>query len=85
MTAPLAVPVAAGTVYLVRRAINIEFQLLNRYTEVGNLKSLKHIRGKDLMGLSLNILFSRSSWKAVLVSLVKLPLGIITFSTVMTY
>jgi hypothetical protein len=78
ITAPIGFLAGAATIYIVRKAVNLEFKGLRKEAEHQDIKltDLPSMNSGDLLETSKEIYLDRESWKAVLLSLVKFPIGL---------
>ncbi|MFB6245786.1 MAG: sensor domain-containing protein [Candidatus Nanohaloarchaea archaeon] len=87
VAAPLALPVLVGTVYIARRSVNVEYKGVREEAERHGveLTSLRKIGGEDFLDLSKKMLSDGNSWSTLLVSLLRLPVGLAAFTYVVFY
>ena len=87
ITAPIGFLAGAATIYTVRKAVNLEFRGLRKEAEHQDihLKDLPSIETGDLLETSKSLYLDKESWKAVLLSLVKFPLGLASFLFITAY
>ncbi len=87
ITAPIGFLAGAATIYIVRKAVNLEFKGLRK--EAGQqdieLEDLPSLESGDLLETSKRLYVDRKSWKSVLLSLVKFPLGLASFVFITAY
>lgn len=87
ITAPIGFLAGAATIYIVRKAVNLEFKGLRKEAEHQdiNLTDLPSVDSGDLLETSKQLYLDRDSWKAVLLSLVKFPIGLASLVFVTAY
>lgn len=87
ITAPIGFLAGAATIYIVRKAVNLEFKGLRKEAEHQdiNLKDLPSLNEGDFLETSKQLYLDRESWKAVLVSLVKFPIGLASLVFITAY
>lgn len=87
VTAPIGFLAGAATLYIMRKTVNLEFKGLRREAEHQdiNLKELPSVDSGDLLEISKQLYLDRESWKAVLLSLVKFPIGLASLVIITAY
>ncbi len=87
ITAPIGFLAGAATIYIVREAVNLEFKGLRKEAEHQdlNLTDLPSVDSGDLLETSKQLYLDRESWKAVLLSLVKFPIGLASLAFITAY
>lgn len=87
ITAPIGLLVGAATLYIIRKAVNIEFKGLRKeasHQEI-ELTKLPSIKQGDLLETSKKLYTDTDSWKAALISLAKFPVGIASLVFISVY
>ena len=87
ITAPIGFFTGAATLYIVRKVVNLEFRGLRVEAENKNIKLnyLPEVGSENLFQTSKDLYLRRDSWKAVLVSLAKFPIGIASLIFITAY
>ncbi len=87
ITAPIGFLAGAATIYIVRKAVNLEFKSLRKEAEHQdlNLTDLPSVDSGDLLETSKQLYFDRESWKAVLLSVAKFPIGLSSLVFITAY
>jgi hypothetical protein len=87
ITAPIGFLAGAATIYIVRKAVNLEFKGLRKEAEHYDIKlsGLQSLEEGDLLETSKQLYLDRESWKAVLLSLVKFPIGLASLVFITAY
>lgn len=87
ITAPIGFLAGAATIYIVRKAVNLEFKGLRKEAEHHDIKLLElpSIDEGDLFETSKQLYMDRESWKAVLLSLAKFPIGLASLIFITVY
>jgi hypothetical protein len=87
ITAPIGFLAGAATIYIVRKAVNLEFKGLRKEAEHYDIKlsGLQSLEEGDLLETSKQLYLNRESWKAVLLSLVKFPIGLASLVFITAY
>jgi len=87
VTAPIGYLAGASTVYIVRRAVNIEFGFLRKEASRQGieLRELPDIEEGGLLKTGKKLYLDRDSWKAVLISLAKFPIGLASLTFISMY
>jgi len=87
VTAPIGYLAGAGTIFIVRRAVNIEFGFLRKEASRQGieLRELPDIEEGDLLKIGKKLYLDRDSWKAVLISLAKFPIGLASLTFISMY
>lgn len=87
VTAPIGFMTGAATLYIVRRAVNLEFKALGeeaKYQDI-ELENLPEMDSSDLFEISKELYLDRKSWIAVIVSLAKFPIGLASLVFITAY
>jgi hypothetical protein len=87
ITAPIGFLAGAATIYIVRKAVNLEFKGLRKEAEHRDidLTDLPSVDSGNLLETSKQLYLDRESWKAVLLSLVKFPIGLASLVFITAY
>lgn len=87
ITAPIGFLAGAATIYIVRKAVNLEFKGLRKEADHKDidLTDLPSVDSGDLFETSKQLYLDRKSWKAVLLSLVKVPIGLASLVFITVY
>jgi hypothetical protein len=87
ITAPIGFLAGAATIFIVRKAVNLEFKGLRKEAEHQNinLTDSPSVDSGDLLEKSKELYLDRESWKAVLLSLVKFPIGLASLIFITAY
>ena len=87
LTAPIGFFTGATTLYVLRRATNLELRgLRNEAKNHGiELHGIDSLEGGDLFELTRDLYSDRTSWKILAGSLLKFPIGIASFVAVISY
>ncbi len=87
ITAPIGFMAGAATIYIVRKAVNLEIKGLRKEAEHSDIKlsELPILDEGDLLETSKQLYLDRGSWKIVLLSLAKFPIGVASFVFITVY
>jgi hypothetical protein len=87
ITAPIGLLAGAATIYIVKKAVNLEFKGLRKEAEHQDidLTDLPSVDSGDLLETSKQLYLDRESWKAVLLSLLKFPIGLSSLIFITAY
>lgn len=87
ITAPIGFLAGAATIYIVKKAVNLEFKGLRKEAEHQDidLTELPSVDSGDLLETSKQLYVDIESWKAVLLSLVKFPIGMASLVFISVY
>ncbi|QGA80236.1 sensor domain-containing protein [Candidatus Nanohalobium constans] len=87
ITAPIGVLAGAATLYVIRKASNMELSILEKEAKRHDieLNMIPSIEGGDLLETSKELYLDTKSWKALLISLAKFPVGMASLILITTY
>lgn len=87
ITAPVGLLTGAGTIYVIRKGAGLELDGLRNEAEVHgiDLPVLSEVESGSLVDVSKALYMDRTSWRAVLVSLAKFPVGIASLVFISLY
>ena len=87
ITAPIGILAGATTLYVIRKASNIELSILEKEAKRHDieLNQIPSIEGGDLLEISKELYLDTESWKTLLISMIKFPIGIASLIFITTY
>ncbi|MFB6182417.1 MAG: sensor domain-containing protein [Candidatus Magasanikbacteria bacterium] len=87
ITAPIGFLAGAATIYIVRKAVNLEIRGLKQEAKHNGieLSEIPSLKAGDLLETSKELYKDKQSWKVVLISLAKFPIGIASFTFITAY
>ena len=87
LTAPIGFFTGATTLYVLRRATNLELKGFRKEAKHHGieLQEIDSVEGGDLFELSRDLYSDRTSWKVLAGSLLKFPIGMASFVAVVSY